>query len=136
MSLLTAVPARPNFSAALSQEQRHSSPSSLQLRGTLIIGAASIILALGTAIECQSITHLPSLLYGLVLWGWWGVIASTFWLTGLKSSSALNRSFPVVALQVFPAFAAGVVHLMLLGSLGLVIPEWKSHAPAIKVLTG
>ena len=88
----------------------------------LLIGAASIILALGTAVECQSITHLPSLLYGLVLWGWWGIIASTFWIAGLNSPTVLHRSLPAVTLQVFIACAAGVVHLMLLGGLGLFIP--------------
>jgi signal transduction histidine kinase len=136
MSLLSAVSTRPNFPSVLSKEERHFAPPSARLRGTLLIGAASIILALGTAVECQSITHLPSLFYGLVLWGWWGIIASTFWLTGLKPPALLHRSLPAIALQVFIACAAGVVHLMLLGSLSLFIAEWKTHAPAIKVLTG
>ena len=136
MSLLTAVPARPNFTSSLSEQPRPSSPFSIQLRGTLLIGTASFILALATAMECHSITHLPSLLYGLVLWGWWGIIASTLWLTGLKSSSVLHRSLPAIALQVLIACVAGVVHLTLLGSLALFIPEWETHAPAIKTLTG
>lgn len=136
MSLSSAVPMRPNFPSAFAEEGRHSSPPSVKLRGTLLIGAASMILALGTAVECQSITHLPSLLYGLVLWGWWGIIASTFWLTGLKSPTVLHRSFPSIAIQVLIACAAGVVHLMLLGSLSLFIPEWKTHAPTIKIVTG
>ncbi len=136
MSLMTAVSARANFPTALSQEPRHSFPRFDQLRGPLVIGAASLILALVTAMECQSITHLPSLLYGLVLWGWWGIIASALWLTGLKSPSVLPRTLPPIALQVFFACVAGVVHLILLGSLSLFIPEWETHAPAIKVLTG
>jgi sensor histidine kinase YesM len=136
MSLLTAVPARSNFPSALADEPRHSSPASVQLRGTLLIGAASLILALATAIECHSITHLPSLLYGLVLWGWWGIIGSALWLTSFKLPSALHRSFPFVVLQGLIACVAGVVHLVLLGSLSLFVPEWETHAPAIKVLTG
>src|SRR5215469_14967181 len=137
MSLLTAVPARPNFYSAQPKEPRRSSPSSIRLRGALLIGSASLILALATAMECKSITHLPSLLYGLILWGWWGIIASTLWLTGLRSPSALDRSYPAIALQVLIACSAGVVHLILLSSLGLFIPEWETHAaPAIKVLTG
>ena len=136
MSLLTAVPARPNFFSAQPKEPRLSSPSSIRLRGALLIGSASLILALATAMECKSITHLPSLLYGLILWGWWGIIASTLWLTGLRSPSALDRSYPTIALQVLIACSAGVVHLILLSSLSLFIPEWETHAPAIKVLTG
>ena len=136
MSLLTAVPARPEFSSARSEDRRHFSPPSIQLRGILLIGIASGILALGTAMECQSITHVPSLIYGVVLWGWWGVIASTFWITGLKSASALDRSLPGIALQILFACAAAIAHLVLLGSLSLVIPEWKTNAPTIRVLSG
>ena len=106
------------------------------MRGIFIIGSASLILALATANECHSISHLPSLLYGLVFWGWWGFIASAFWLTSPRLSSPLNRSLPSLALHVLVACAVGVVHLTLLGSLSLVIPEWKTHAPAMKVLTG
>lgn len=136
MSLLTAVAARPNSPSASSHEPGHSAPRSNPLRGPLLFGCASLILALATATECRSITHLPSLLYGLVYWGWWGAVASALWITGLKSPSDLRRSLPRMALQVVFACAAGVVHLMLLGSLSLFVPEWKTRAPAIKVLTG
>ena len=136
MSLLTAVPARPNFFSAQPKEPRLSSPSSIRLRGALLIGSASLILALATAMECKSITHLPSLLYGLILWGWWGIIASALWLTGLRSPSALDRSYSTIVLQVLIAGSAAAVHLILLSSLSLFIPEWETHAPAIKVLTG
>lgn len=136
MSLLTAVPARPNLPFAPSAEPHHSAPRFYRLRGPLLFLGASLVLALATATECHSITHLPSLLYGLVYWGWWGAIASALWLDGLKSPSALHRSFPRIALQVFLACAAGVIHLILLASLSLFVPEWNKHAPAIKVLTG
>lgn len=136
MSLLPAVPARPLFPTAIANGPRRLSAPSIQWRGALLIGTASLILALATATECRSITHLPSLLYGLVLWGWWGVIASAFWLTGLKGASVAHRSLPRMAVQVLIACAAGVVHLMLLGSFSLFIPEWETHAPPIRVLTG
>jgi LytS/YehU family sensor histidine kinase len=101
----------------------------------LAIGCASLLLALVTANECQSITHIPSLLYGLILWGWWGIIASVLWQAGPKLPSLLNHSLPNIALHVLVACVAGVVHLMLLSSLSFVVPEWKTHAPAVKVLT-
>jgi LytS/YehU family sensor histidine kinase len=41
-----------------------------------------------------------------------------------------------VAVQALIACAAGVFHLILLGSLSLFIPEWETHAPVMKVLTG
>jgi sensor histidine kinase YesM len=103
--------------------------------GPLIIAAASIVLSLGTAIECRSITHLPSLLYGLILWGWWGITASILWQIGSGGSSLLKISRRNLALNVLIACAAGVVHLMLLGSLNIFIAEWKVQAPIVKVLT-
>ena len=136
MSLLTAVPAHPSFPPAIFEKTGYSSPRFYRMRGPFLFGSASLVLALATATECHSITHFPSLLYGLVYWGWWGAIASALWLTGLKSPSRLSRTFPGMALQVFLACAAAVVHLVLLGSLSLFIPEWKTHAPAIKLLTG
>lgn len=133
MSLLTVVSARPIHSALAGQPRDF--PISIQSMGTIIIGATSFILACATAMECRSITHLPSLLYGLVFWNWWAIIASVFWLTGLKSSFSLPRTFPAIALQLFIACAAGVIHLMLLGSLSLFVSEWKTNASTMQVLT-
>ena len=47
----------------------------LRRNGMIIIFSMTTALALVTASECQSITHLPSLIYGFVLWGWWGCIS-------------------------------------------------------------
>lgn len=135
MNSATAAPTHLPFPPARVEQDRSSAPR-VQMRGVLLIGSGSLFLALATANECQSITHLPSLLYGLVLWGWWGLIASSFWLSGPRLASPLNRSLPHLALHAVIACAAAVVHLMLLGSLSLVIPEWQTHAPATKVLTG
>jgi signal transduction histidine kinase len=134
MSLLTAAPAHPNFPTTLTEKPRPSS-AFIPLQGTIVIGMAAVLLAVATAMECRSITHFPSLLYGLVLWGWWGIIASVFWFTGFQTPSALHRSFARIALHVLIACVAGVVHLMLLGSLSLFIPEWETQAPALRVLT-
>src|SRR5579862_4477163 len=68
--------------------------------GLIVIGSAAQILALVTARECHSISHLPSLLYGLVLWGWWGVVASVLWQLGPKMPSLLRFSPPRIALHL------------------------------------
>ena len=135
MSLATAVSTQIDIRSAHVEEQRRPPAPQIQIRGVLLIGSASIMLALATANECHSITHFPSLLYGLVLWAWWGLIASAFWLAGPRLSSPLNRSRPSLALHAVVACASAVAHLMLLGSLSLFIPEWQTHAPAMKVLT-
>jgi len=136
MSTLTALPSRANLPDVLNREPRRASLPSLPLRGTLLIGSASLILSLATASECNSISHPASLIYGIAYWGWWGFVASALWLTGFKAPSVLDHSLPRMALQVCVACVAGTIHLMLLGSLSLFIPEWKTRAPAIEALTG
>jgi hypothetical protein len=42
----------------------------IHLFGFAVIAFTSLALALATASECQSVLHLPSLYYGLVLWAW------------------------------------------------------------------
>jgi len=104
--------------------------------GLLIIGAASLILALATAQECHSVTHFPSLLYGLVLWGWWGVVAGTLWQLGPKMPSLLRLSPLRIALHLMAGCIVAAAHLVMLGSLSLFIPEWRVNAPVLAVLTG
>jgi hypothetical protein len=104
--------------------------------GELIIGTASLILALVTAEECHSITHIPSLLYGLVLWGWWGLVAGSLWRIVPKVPSLLRLSAWNIAAHLMVGCIVATAHLVLLGSLSLFIPEWKVNAPALTVLTG
>jgi sensor histidine kinase YesM len=104
--------------------------------GQLIIGLASLILVLATAEECHSITHLPSLLYGLVLWGWWGLIAGVLWQMGPKMPSLLRLSTLNLAIHLVVGCVVATAHLILLGSLSLFITEWKVNAPALTMLTG
>lgn len=136
MELLTAFPERPAVHHTGSTKTRHKGTPSIQVRGVLLISTSSLILALATASECRSITHLPSLLYGLVLWGWWGAIAVVLWSSALTSSAGAHRSLPRLALHALIACAAAVVHLMLLGSLSLFIPEWHTKSTIMQGLTG
>ena len=57
-----------------------------------VIFSLAGVLALATASECHSITHLPSLLYGVVLWGWWALLASAMWKLGQKNKCVGNIS--------------------------------------------
>jgi Histidine kinase len=137
MSSLTAMPAYPRIPEELHTDAARQAGGSRALPGgLLIIGAASLILALATAEECHSIAHLPSLIYGLVLWGWWGLVAGVLWQMGPKMSSMLRPSALNLALHLIVGCVIATVHLVLLGSLSLFIPEWKGNAPALVVLTG
>ncbi len=135
MSSLTVFPAPSGSPALVAAEQQRQPSHRIFARGPLVIGAASLFLAAATAVECHSITHIPSLLYGLVLWGWWGILASTLWQVG-PGSSLLSLSKWNMALHLLIACAAAALHLMLLGSLSLFIAEWRVHAAFLKILTG
>ena len=137
MSSLTVLP---GYSGASDELQPVTSQpeqrGKVRPGGELIIGTASLILALVTAEECHSITHIPSLLYGLVLWGWWGLVAGSLWRIVPKVPSLLRLSAWNIAAHLMVGCIVATAHLVLLGSLSLFIPEWKVNAPALTVLTG
>src|SRR5258708_7573992 len=94
------------------------------LNAHVVIFSMATVLALATANECRSITHLPSLLYGVVLWEWWGCVASVLWTLGQRDSF-LSFSSKTIATLVLVAPALGLVHLLLLGSLGFTVEQWR-----------
>jgi signal transduction histidine kinase len=100
-----------------------------------VIFSLAGVLALATASECHSITHLPSLLYGAVLWGWWALIASSLWRVGQKISCVPSLSLPSISVHVLVGLALGVVHLLLLGSLGFTDAGWRGTGTALSVWT-
>ncbi len=107
----------------------------IRLNSLVVIASISAALALATASECHSITYLPSLLYGFVLWGWWGCIASTLWKLGPRLPSTLRFSPATIAIHLFVGITLGVLHLLLLGSLGFTNAGWRLHGSAFSVWT-
>jgi hypothetical protein len=100
-----------------------------------VISLLCAALALATASECHSITHLPSLLYGVILWGWWGCIAGALSMLGSRKPSILNFSPASVAIHVLFGSLAGVIHLLLLGGTGFIAAEWRGNGAPIAVWT-
>jgi signal transduction histidine kinase len=101
----------------------------------VVIASLAIVLSLATAIECQSIIHLASLLYGAVFWGWWGCIASVLWERGERIPFAPCLPRKAIAIHVFAALALGVAHLLMLGSLGFFETGRQAHAAAFSIWT-
>jgi hypothetical protein len=93
------------------------------------------VLSLATASECHSVTHLPSLVYGMVLWFWWGCIAGALWMLGARMPFILRFSPASISLHVVVGSIGGVIHLLLLGATGFITPEWRGHGPASAVWT-
>jgi hypothetical protein len=100
--------------------------------GLLIVQCAALVLALKAAAECHSVVtrvdphapKLPSILFGIVLWYWWGIAATAIWKLAERSgknffslTSALKHAGVAVVL-------AGM-HLWLLQStVQRLMVEW------------
>jgi len=98
-----------------------------------VIFSLAGVLALATASECHSITHLPSLLYGAVLWGWWAVIASALWKLGQKTKCVENLSSRRVSLHLLLGTVLCIAHLMLIGSLDFPAAGWRSLTSLLNI---
>src|SRR5215472_1335658 len=116
---------------------RHSGTSGPRhrLAGLIAIALVSGGLALATASECQSITHLPSLMYGIVLWGWWGCVAAGLLLLGSRRPSALQFTPRAAVLQVLLGCILSLIHLLLLGAVEFTSPGWRAHLSGFAVWT-
>jgi hypothetical protein len=96
----------------------------MHLRAYPAMFTAALILALVTANECQGIAHLPSLMYGLVLWGWWGCVGSVLWKLGQRTPATVGFTAKAISVNLFIGITLGVVHLLLLGS---PLAGWAIH---------
>jgi sensor histidine kinase YesM len=105
----------------------------LRVNGYAVIFSLAGILALVTANECRSITHLPSLVYGVVLWGWWAVTASVLWKLGSRRTSVSTFSTKVISIHLLAAMILAMVHLLLLWSLGFTPLRWQGDQTALSV---
>ena len=113
MSSLNPLADRPHVA-----ETTNSKPLASKLLGApIIIACISGILALATASERSSVTHLGSLIYGVVLWGWWGCIAGLLWKLAPRYPSLVRFSPAGIAAHLVTASALGVLHLLFLWSL-------------------
>jgi hypothetical protein len=99
----------------------------IHLSGYVVISSIATVLALATASECQSITHLPSVVYGVVLWGWWGVVASALWKLGARTSAMSTFSAKTFSIHVPVGAVLGVLHLLALWSLGFTGLGWYAN---------
>jgi signal transduction histidine kinase len=104
----------------------------------LLVQCLALVLALMAAAECHAVvTHsapqaprLPSLIYGMVLWFWWGITASANWKLAEKNP----RTFFSLGSALKHA-AAGVLlagsHLWLLQrTVNWLMTQWPMLGPA------
>jgi len=107
----------------------------LRLGGHVVLFGIATGLALATASECQSVTHIPSLMYGAVLWLWWAVIASAMWTLSQRVPAVSSFSAKTIVVHLAVGSVLGFIHLFLLwalvftpAGLGSETPEsvWRS----------
>jgi hypothetical protein len=91
----------------------------VRVNGHILLYGVATALALATASECRSITHLSSLMYGAALWIWWALIASAMWKLSQLAPSVTSFSPKSIAVHLAAGSALGFVHLLLLWSLCL-----------------
>lgn len=107
----------------------------MRLNGHAVIFTLATVLALATASECHSILYLPSLMYGAVLWLWWGGVANGVWWVGKRVPLAASFSPKAIAIHLLVGSLLGVTHLLLLGSFGFTDSDWRLHGTALSVWT-
>lgn len=124
------------LSAAESKTGTPSTKSKLRVNGYLAMFSLAGVLALATASECSSITHLPSLMYGAVFWLWWAGLAAAMWELSKRFPLVTSFSPATIGAHVSIGSALGIIHLLLLGGLGFTDPKWQANLTAFKVWTG
>src|SRR5258708_6088603 len=137
---MNALTAASEYVPALSTSERNpplpSAPETgIRLNGHVLIFSVATVLALATANECRSITHLPSLIYGAVLWGWWGCVTSIIWKLSQRIPFASSFSLKTISIHLLAGSALAVVHLVMLGSLGIALCSWHGHTLTISIGT-
>jgi hypothetical protein len=138
---MNSVATTSEYLPAMPTSQRETSPpfsrhAGIRLNGHVAIYTLATVLALATASECRGITYLPALRYGMVLWLWWGAIASYLWRLGRRIPLVSNFSPKTVAMHLMLGSFLGVAHLLLLGGLGFADPAWRiatAHTTAFSV---
>jgi signal transduction histidine kinase len=137
MNAFTATPELTQASPSSGKEvpARSKHDAGIRLNGHAVIFTVATTLAVATAVECQSITHLPSLQYGAVLWLWWACVASVLWGLGQRIPLISTFSAKAISIHILAGSALGVAHLLLLGSLGFTNPEWRAHETALSIWT-
>ena len=112
--------------------------SALVAHPIIFIQCLALVLALIAAAECHSITIqstpgyplLPSLLYGLVLWCWWGLAAIALWKIAQRSGKdffSLSSAFQHACIG---ALLAGAHIFVLQRLLVWSEREWPASGPA------
>ena len=122
------------------------SASTLHGRGVLAVTAATVILAGLTASGCHAyfvtrnahVSVVPSIVFGIVMWLWWGLIALVMWLNARHHPDSLAFSVQTIILQLCVGSVLSFVHLhaiQLTLRIGYIWPGWKEAYAGLNYVT-
>jgi hypothetical protein len=100
----------------------------IHLSGHILIFTVATGLALATASECQSITHLPSLMYGALLWIWWAVVANVMWKLSQRWPAVTSFAPRIIGIHLLVGSFLAYIHLFLLWAIGFTPAGWGSQS--------
>jgi len=97
-------------------------PNSLYTRGAITLFTLSMVFAGVTANECHNAllvrfsdaAVMPSALFGMAMWLWWGGVAALLWLAAQRSQDVLSFSGRNLILHLSTGIVLGMLHLVLL----------------------
>src|SRR5260370_24815230 len=87
-----------------------ATPVSMHVNGYVMILWLAAILGLATAAECGSVMHPASLIYGAVLWGWWGTIACALWKLAPRLPIVSSLSVKTILLHTVAGSLLALIH--------------------------
>jgi hypothetical protein len=120
--------------------------STLHGRGVLVVSALAFILAGITASGCHAyftmhnvpVSIVPSILFGVVMWLWWGLIACLMWLGAHRHPGILAFSVPTIILQFCVGSFFSFIHLHLIQlslHAGYFWPGWEAAYSHLNYVT-
>jgi len=121
-----------NFREVSPEERIDRRSSRISLAVVLL---ATVILSVITANECHSnfvavnkdVPYAPSLLFGLVMWEWWGVITIGLWIFSVSRPKVLAFRAMYLGLHALAAVILGACHLLLIqATIGIASSVWNA----------
>jgi signal transduction histidine kinase len=110
----------------------------LASHGLLLVQCVALALALIAAAECHTVVtrtapqapRLPSLLYGIVLWCWWGIVASANWKFAERSAKNFFSLASALKHVLAGVLLAGAHLWLLQRTVGWLTAQWPMLGPA------
>src|SRR5579875_1136892 len=117
---------------------RRSLADRLAAHGVVLVQCVALALAYIAARECHAVVTqtapdaplLPSLIYGLVLWYWWGIAATLIWKLAERSGKGFFAPASAAKHALLGVIFAGAHPWMLQQTVNWLMIKWPVLGPA------